>query len=61
MTNDILKKVFDHYGGAAALAYELNITRQAVWQWQAVPLKYVRKIEADTGIPREKLRPDIYA
>lgn len=61
MHKAIIERLLDRYGGAVGLAARLGISRQAVWQWTKVPLKYVRIIEQDTGIPREKLRPDIYA
>lgn len=60
MEPTIIKTVADKYGGYAALAVRLGLTRQAVWKWKAIPLKYVPLIAEDTGIPREKLRPDIY-
>lgn len=57
----ILAKVFRAYGGVSALADILGVSRQAVWQWEQVPIKYLKQIEADTGIPRQLLRPDLYA
>ena len=56
----IVAKVFKAYGGSAALADILGVSRQAVWQWQKIPVKYIKQIEADTGIPRILLRPDLY-
>lgn len=57
----ILMKVFRAYGGVSALADILGVSRQAVWQWEQVPIKYLKQIETDTGIPRQLLRPDLYA
>ena len=57
IVNDVLKL----YGGAAALAGKLGVSRQAVWQWKMIPLRYVALISKEKRIPRKKLRPDIYA
>jgi DNA-binding transcriptional regulator YdaS (Cro superfamily) len=57
----ILLDVFRAYGTASNLAKSLGVSRQAVCQWHKVPLKYVRRISAFTGILPEVLRPDIYA
>ncbi len=56
----VVVDVFKAYGGAGALAAILGISRQAVWQWQKIPLKYVRQIAKKTKISRTLLRPDIY-
>jgi DNA-binding transcriptional regulator YdaS (Cro superfamily) len=56
----VVRDVLKAYGGAAALAAILGVSRQAVWQWDQIPLKYVRQIAKDTKIPRSVLRPDIY-
>lgn len=37
-----------------------NISRQAVIQWKLVPLKHMRVIEQEFGIPREVQRPDLF-
>lgn len=57
----IVDKVIKKYGGPKALGDALGVSRQAVWQWKQIPLKYLRRIEDDTGISRQKLRPDLYA
>ena len=38
-----------------------GITRQAVVQWRQVPVGHVPALERAFGIPREVIRPDIYA
>lgn len=48
-------------GRIAALARELGLSRSAVWQWSRVPAERVVEVERITGIPREALRPDLYA
>jgi DNA-binding transcriptional regulator YdaS (Cro superfamily) len=42
------------------LARELGITRGAVSQWLRVPLSRIVAIEKITGVPRQKLRPDLF-
>lgn len=48
-------------GGYAALAAAIGLTRAAVFQWRRVPADRVIAVEAATGIPRARLRPDLYA
>lgn len=47
-------------GGAKALAARLGIKRQAVVQWQIVPVGRCPKVEEVTGISRKVLRPDYF-
>lgn len=47
-------------GGGAALSRKLGLVRQAVYQWDRVPPHHVIRVEAITGIPRQRLRPDLY-
>jgi DNA-binding transcriptional regulator YdaS (Cro superfamily) len=56
----ILFKIFSHFGTITKLAATLGVTRQAVSKWNRVPLCHVQTISNMTGIPRERLRPDIY-
>lgn len=56
----IVNEVVNEAGGAVALALELGITHQAIYQWQHIPVNRVVAIEAITGIPRSRLRPDLY-
>jgi hypothetical protein len=49
-------------GGNGALAIMIGgLTRQAVSQWKRVPALRVAQVERITGIPPERLRPDIFA
>jgi DNA-binding transcriptional regulator YdaS (Cro superfamily) len=43
------------------LARALGITHGAISQWRRIPAERVIDVERVTGIPREKLRPDLYA
>lgn len=50
----------DERGLRSRIARELNITPGAVTQWQEVPAKHVLAVAKITGIPRHRLRPDLY-
>lgn len=52
----------DCVGGIYKLAPLLGKTPQAVYKWKTagIPADEIVKIEALTGFPREKLRPDLY-
>jgi hypothetical protein len=56
----ILTEVFQASGNAAKLAQHLGISRAAVCNWKQVPIKHLRTIVQFTGLPRERLRPDLY-
>jgi DNA-binding transcriptional regulator YdaS (Cro superfamily) len=47
-------------GGMRALGRALGISHQAILSWTHIPAERVVAIEEATGIPREKLRPDLY-
>jgi DNA-binding transcriptional regulator YdaS (Cro superfamily) len=47
-------------GGVSQLAYKLKISKGAVSQWHRVPIARALDVERITGIPRSKLRPDIF-
>ena len=38
----------------------LGVTRQSVWKWDVIPAERCADIEAMSGIPRHKLRPDVF-
>ena len=46
-------------GMLAHIARELKLSRSAVAMWQRVPAERLPEVEAITGIPRHRLRPDI--
>lgn len=48
-------------GTLALIARGLGLSRPAVLKWERVPAERVIAIEQITGIPRELLRPDLYA
>lgn len=47
-------------GGGAALARQLKVRRQAIYQWQHVPVSRVLDVERITGVSRHDLRPDVF-
>ena len=56
-----LERAIAWAGSRTELARRLGISHPAVFQWEWVPISRVPEIERLTGIPREELRPDIYA
>ena len=56
-----MKPFLPVWGSLAQLARDLGISRAAVAQWKRVPAERVVAVERFTGIPREELRPDLYA
>jgi DNA-binding transcriptional regulator YdaS (Cro superfamily) len=61
---EALKLVIDAYGTQEAAAEALGVYQSTVSRWvsqsKRLPAEYVLKAEADTGISRHHLRPDIY-
>lgn len=47
-------------GRRLALARALGVTPGAISMWTHVPAERVVHVEKATGIPREKLRPDLF-
>jgi DNA-binding transcriptional regulator YdaS (Cro superfamily) len=58
--NNGLRAAIAAAGGVRALARLLGITHGAILHWHKVPDRHIVKIEEETGVPREKLRPDLY-
>ena len=57
-----LEAYFDEERGRRArLAEALGINPGAISQWSAVPAERVVEVERLTGVPRQELRPDLYA
>jgi DNA-binding transcriptional regulator YdaS (Cro superfamily) len=49
------------WGNLSKLATALGVTPGAIAQWKRVPAERVPQVSRITGIPRESLRPDIFA
>lgn len=48
-------------GGITRFARLVELSVNAVYAWKRVPAERVVEIEGLTNIPRERLRPDLYA
>jgi len=55
-----LQEAIRRAGGLHALGRALGITFQAIQKWPYAPVRRVLEIERLAGVPRHKLRPDIY-
>jgi hypothetical protein len=47
-------------GGRVELARDLGINYRAVLSWRRVPAERLVQVERITGIPRQRLRPDLF-
>lgn len=47
-------------GSMHELGRRLGIAWQSVQQWKQIPANRLIEIERVTGVPRERLRPDLY-
>jgi TorA maturation chaperone TorD len=56
-----LEQAIQTAGGVRALARALGVSQPAVSMWKRIPAERVADIEAVTGIPRAKLRPDLFS
>jgi DNA-binding transcriptional regulator YdaS (Cro superfamily) len=55
-----LERAINAAGSLRKLAKLLKIQPSAVRKWRNVPDHRIIEIEKKTGVPREKLRPDLY-
>jgi DNA-binding transcriptional regulator YdaS (Cro superfamily) len=55
-----LLRALDRVGGTVRMAETVGVTPQAVSQWAHIPIHHVPRISGVTGLPRHKLRPDLY-
>jgi TorA maturation chaperone TorD len=60
MRDEGLAQAIGAAGGVGALARALGISQPSVSNWSRVPAERVLAVEATTGVPRERLRPDLY-
>ena len=62
MRDNALERAITEAGGTAALARTINVTPQAISQWDRVPAERAVAVEQATGgkVTRQELRPDLY-
>lgn len=64
MKDTPLKRAVEKAGGQSAFARMHSVSQPTVWAWlkngKQLPAEYVIRTEAETGISRHDLRPDIY-
>jgi DNA-binding transcriptional regulator YdaS (Cro superfamily) len=61
MNHKIGKKLaIEAAGGVRALGRKIGLSHSAILFWPKIPAERVVQIERVTGVPREKLRPDLY-
>ena len=61
MRNEGLVEAIRAAGGVSELARRIGIAQPSVSNWDRVPADRVAAVEAATGVPRAKLRPDLFA
>lgn len=66
MSTKALERACELAGGQKPLADKIGTSQGQVWYWltkskKGVPAEFCAKIEAQTGVPRYELRPDIFA
>lgn len=57
---EALQKAIEKAGGQSAVARAFKIKQPSVAEWKRCPPHWAIKLERLTGVPREKLRPDLY-
>jgi len=60
MRDPALERAIGVAGGVRALARSLGVSQPAISSWKRVPADRVLSVEANTGVPRSDLRPDLY-
>jgi hypothetical protein len=62
--SDVIREAIKNGGGLSVVAKALNMSEEGVRLWKVrghVPDKRLLDFERVTGVPRAKLRPDLYA
>jgi transcriptional regulator with XRE-family HTH domain len=58
--DEILMTVLREFGSAAELAKFLNVSKQAISNWEKIPVQHIRALSEKMGINPHHLRPDYY-
>jgi TorA maturation chaperone TorD len=61
LRNEGLAEAIRAAGGVSELARRIGIAQPSVSNWDRVPADRLASVEAATGVPRAKLRPDLFA
>lgn len=59
-TSEAISRIRSQRGLMNQIARELKIGLASVSKWRRIPADRVVDVERITGIPRERLRPDLY-
>jgi DNA-binding transcriptional regulator YdaS (Cro superfamily) len=57
---DMVKLAVAEAGGFSALGRAIGVKYQSIQRWKKIPAERVLAVERATGIPKERLRPDLY-
>jgi DNA-binding transcriptional regulator YdaS (Cro superfamily) len=60
MRDSVIDEAIGIAGGPAKLARLVGVKAPSLYSWKRVPPCRVLAVERATGIPRTKLRPDLY-
>lgn len=64
MAQTALERAVEKAGGQSAFSRMHGVSQPTVWAWlnnsKPLPAEFVLKTEAETGVSRHDLRPDIY-
>jgi hypothetical protein len=58
--DEALREAIKRVGGLHAVGRAFGITAQSVYKWRKTPPLRVIPLEKLSGIPRNRLRPDLY-
>jgi len=61
--SEVIAEALEKGGGVAAVAKALKMSTEGVRLWRArgrVPADRIVELERITGVPRERLRPDLF-
>ena len=60
MDKDEIIRICKHAGGVERVANRLGVSRQAIYQWEEIPIKRLVEFSNITRVKRSELRPDIF-
>jgi DNA-binding transcriptional regulator YdaS (Cro superfamily) len=58
--DEAVQMAIETAGGIRALARAVGVSSPSIMAWTRIPAHRILQVEMLTGIPREKLRPDLY-